>query len=248
MNAPKPELIHYLPVDGLIARTGVLMYYAVLAYPRSLELQKRELFVEAGKAMLFKGDVARGFDRKLVEPYYRKFKNEKIYGTTKKGFQRIEFRLSAASMAAWMYRDGVQERVDSPMPRGPDGIIESAPNTVTRGVKALLKDKALRIGKPYYEPEAAVSNAMHRIWAASLPVLHLAMSLLEAVSYTRLQHRVALYHLIYSTGWLNPALLRAERYRSILPRKIPAFLPESAVCLMPAHADSNTYKHLGFAI
>jgi hypothetical protein len=221
MSAPKCEVICYLPVEGLAARTGVLMYYAVLAYPRASELQKRGRFVEAGKAMLFKGDIARGGDRKLVEPYYRKFKNEKIYGITKMGFQRIESRLSAATVAASMYRD-------------------SAPNTVTRGIKALLADKALRIGQPSYEPAEAVSNAMHRIWAASIPVLHLALSLLEAVSYTGHQHRVALYSLIYSTEWLNPALLRAERHRSILPRKIPAFLAESAVCLMPAQADSNT--------
>jgi hypothetical protein len=111
------------------------------------------------------------------------------------------------------------------------GVRLEAPNTVNKASLALWKTRARKTDDPY----AACCNLKHRIWASSLPVLHLAIVLYLQVF--RIGNRLdAIARLIRDPQWLGAALVTAEGVRVRLPSRVPTFDPDNAVRLLPAEA------------
>jgi hypothetical protein len=240
--------VRYVCAKGPCVYDGVLSLYAMVAYPSRKEWDRRTDFVRALRALEFKKLLAQGRDRTTVPPAYRQFKNEKILGQLNRGFRRIGWRLSAGSMAYSMIFSGARIPFDVPATDGRLGIQIDAPSTVNRAAEMLLADMAIRKKVPlhiYERSGASQPNIKHRIWASSLPVLHLAVVLHQNVGVimnaSNAQLHDALILLTQKQKWFGPALVMAERCRSLLPSKIPTFLPQNAVCLLPAQNLSELY-------
>jgi hypothetical protein len=240
-------------VQGHHAHDGVLSFYAVLAYPSLNEWDKRKQFVMAIKALEYKRDVANGGNRKAVPDAYRRIKNQMIVGQMNRGFRRIGRRLSAGSMAYCISLSGtkIPNEIlpnDILASDGSLGRIGIAPNTVNKAAEMLLVDMAFRKKVPlhlYKKSGASEPNIKHRIWASSLPVLHLAVMLYQNVGVifnrSNAELHDALLYLSHNNKWFGPALIHAEKLRLLLPEKVPTFVPAKAVCLLPTEDDSKAY-------
>ena len=206
---------------------GVLAYYAVLAYPKRSEMAKREAFFMAMKAMRIKefAEIVPGV-RKNIPPIYTGLKNERIYGAIRRGWGRLLRRIRAG-VAGWcVVLNEKPFLFDAPELTGERGFILRGPNTVNKVLNAIVAGGS-------GDPNEATANAVHRIWAESLPVLHLAMrnpvtvKIVEELvnsgdtnaSETSASRQLnkALLDSIYETGWLRQSLEVAEELRLTLP-------------------------------
>jgi hypothetical protein len=231
---------------------GVLLLYAVLAYPSRNDRKKRTQFVMAMKSFEYKRRVKEGCDRRAVPAAYRRIRNEKIEGQMNRGFRRIGWRLSAGSMAYCMVLSGSRIAYDVPAADGSLGLIIDAPRTVNQAAKRLQedKDKKKNAVSPNHTVECGMVNVKHRVWASSLPVLHLATALYQNVgaimNASNAEMPDALISLTRKDKWLGPALVWAESLRLRLPEKVPTFAPEKAICLLPAEdgSESSNFERL----
>jgi hypothetical protein len=136
-----------------------------------------------------------------------------------------------------MVFSGKRIRYDAPASDGSVGVEVHAPKSVTEALNELLKSKAENTAKPYFESGAALSNAMHRIWALSLPVLHLAVVLFQNVEFCKGKSSAPLpdilLYLIVRHTWFGSALRFAETLRTRLYEEVPTFKSEKAICLLP---------------
>jgi len=236
----------YIPTEGISAYYGAIVFLAVLAYPKRFEWSKREKFVRAAKALLLKNYIAQGGNRTMIMPKYRSFKNKRMFESLRGGFRRIPVRLSAASMARCLILDGARVPFADSKPGKPLGLLLRAPNTVNQAAGVLLGDMACK-GR-ILESDSGSVNVKHRIWASTLPVLHLAVAFFPvAVAHIReplVSSEISWEQQllwIYKPLWLSRALDFAERIRPQLTAKIPTFKPERAISLLPTDNLSQAY-------
>ncbi len=226
---------------------GVIAYYAVLAYPKRSELEKRVAFSKALIATWMKA-FAGGLGRKSVPNFYTGFKNEKIEGTLRLGFRRLARRLSAGTIGWSIVLGGTWEG------SGPDGtaeVVVPGPCTIDQAMRGYVGRRGTD-----EETETAVKNTTHRVWAESLPVLHLAMKnpIVVRIMEDRLNSKGAcaskptfidedLLNSIYEPQWLRESLEGAEELRPTLGDRLGndphdplgrGFKPEEALRLLPA--------------
>jgi hypothetical protein len=228
------------------SRVGVIAYYAVLAYPKHGELAKRAAFSNALIAIWMKA-FAGGLGRKSVPTFYTGFKNEKIWGALRLGLKRLARRLSAGEVGWSIVLSGTWEA------SGPDGIAEvfvPGSSTIDQAMRGYVGRR-----RTDEETETAVKNATHRVWAESLPVLHLAMKnpIVVRLTEARLNSEGAsaskptftedLLNSIDEPQWLRESLEGAEELRPTLGDRLGAdphdplcrgFKPEEALRLLPA--------------
>jgi hypothetical protein len=237
--------LQYVRVSGNQAQDGVRSLFAVLAYPSPREWKKRERFVMAMSALEYERFVQQGGSRRDVPAGIRRMKNQQIVGQLSRGFRKIAVRLSAGSVAYGMVFSGTYIPYDAPAPDGSLGLAVHAPKAVTEALKELLKSKAENTSKPYFESGAALCNAMHRIWALSLPVLHLAVALFPIVEFYTGKSSAPLPRilpcLIAQPTWFGSALRFAETLRTRLHEKVPTFKSGAAICLLPAEDASGAF-------
>ncbi len=223
-TASTAEAIHVNVQDHSV---GVLAYYAVLAYPKRIEMAKREAFFMAMKTMRIKefAGMIPGV-RKNIPPSYTGLKNEKIDGAIRRGWGRLLRRIRAG-VAGWcVVLNEKPILLEVPAPTGEVGFILHGPNTVNRVMNAI-------VGGGRGDPKEATANAAHRTWAESLPVLHLAMKnpvtvkIVEELvnsgetspSETSASKQInkELLDSIHESGWLRESLEGAEELRLTLP-------------------------------
>src|SRR6267378_4285261 len=119
-NAAKPaNTAEIILINVQDHSVGALAYYAVLAYPKRIEMAKREAFFMAMKAMRIKEFAAMipGV-RKNIPPSYTGLKNEKIDGAIRRGWGRL-LRRTRAGVVGWCVV--LNERpilFDAPAPTG----------------------------------------------------------------------------------------------------------------------------------
>lgn len=118
LAADASEVIHINVQEPSGPIAGVLMYYAVLAYPKREEQSKRRSLVEAFAAMRFREFAIQGADRKGIPAVFRRFKREKVLTRTNLGWKRIERRIHAGIMGWCLYLNGKQLEYSTPTPDG----------------------------------------------------------------------------------------------------------------------------------
>lgn len=227
----KPELGEQtaIPVGGHLAQMGAAAYLAVLAYPSRSEWGERDKFVKAVKSLLIKRAMRRGYPRKQIQEQYREFRNKQIYQTLNRAFRRLlRLRMPAGMAANWILIDGVRLGPAVLPGKIPLGVITlHAPKSPRRAMQAIQK-KIEERDRAQREEDSSLANLHHRVWASSLPVLHLAMPIAE-----RLNSQDNPMRLIYDPSWVGSALRNAEFLVKYLPCKIPSFNPNKAIRLVP---------------
>jgi hypothetical protein len=243
-SANSAETIYIHVMDS---RVGVIAYYAVLAFPKRSESAKRATFSHALTATWMKA-FAQGLGRKNVPTFYTSFKNEKIWTTLRLGLNRLARRLGAGTVGWSLMLSGTWEA------SGPHGIVEVAipgPSTLDQAMRSYVGRH-----RTDQETETAVKNATHRVWAESLPVLHLAMNnpIVVRMIEARLNSDVAnaskrtfidgdLLNSIHEPLWLRESLESAEELRRTLGDRLGTdphdplgrgFKLENALRLLPA--------------
>lgn len=203
----KPE-ITAIPTEGKAAHLGAIGYLAVLAYPNRSEWRMRDQFVEACKALLLGIAIKRGLPPSEVYPRFRKLRDREIHSRVQHGSDRIyDRRLVAAVLAGRMM-------LDLKRPMRISRLVQSLVGMPPSSVKMDLKSQ--------------VDNRLHRLWAESLPVLHLAL-----VVARRLQENSDnLMRLVYQPAWVSPAIENAELLRKELHRFLPRFTARNAIRLI----------------
>jgi hypothetical protein len=255
-NAPQPPE-NISPAETIVInlkdlRVGALKYYSVLAYPNRTEMAKRDSFFSALVARQLKEFTE--IDPKLrkeIPGRFRSIKNEKIDGAMRRGFGRLLRRIRAGTAGWCLVFNGNPMLFDAPMPEGRVGFIFQGPNTVNEVMRVLVGDAP-------GDPKEAVANAAHRIWAESLPVLHLAMR--NPVTIKIVEDNVnkeknivsseinqQLLNSTYEAGWLAGTLTQAEKLRLALAGLLKTdpndhlgrgFRVENAIRLVPLEGPS----------
>jgi len=259
--ADSPEKIYVNVLEPSGPFGGVLLYYAILAYPDRSERQKRREFVEALVAMRFREFAVQGASRKDIPPYYRSFKREKMLSRVNLGWKRVERRIHAGIMGWCIYLNEKQYRYPTPRPDGKVGIILRGPNTVNKVVRAFVASRQGGSDPVHLAVEPALANVTHRVWAESLPVLHIAMEnpitikIVEAQVWTGppsgKQIAKDLFDSIHEPRWLRETLEDAENLKSVLPEKLGThsddprglgYRSERAISLFPTEYPALAYR------
>ena len=210
-----------------LARMGAAAYLAVVAYPDRVEWGKRDDFIEAVKSFLLKGSISQGCPRRWVKEKYRSFPNRRIDQTLDKAFRIIvRSRLPAGMIANWLMMDGA--RFEVPLLAGKPAIpmVLRAPNSVSRGMKAVLELVKKRDNRRNLAEDAALSNLYHRVWKTSLPVLHLVVPITGR--FRELSDPVKL---VLDPSWVENSIRSSQWLWAYLPQRIPSFCPETAIQL-----------------
>ena len=252
------ETVHILVREPSGPLGGVLWYYAALAYPTSSEWPKRRKFVEAMMAMRFKELAVQTGSRKRIPPYFRRFKREKMLCGISLGWKRVARRIDAAVMGWCICLNGKQHPYPVPTPDGKLGVILHGPNTVKTAVRAYVESRQMAPDPVFVAIEPALANVSHRVWAETLPVLHVAMSnpttvkIIEAqannVPLAKGQVAKDLFDSIHEPAWLRKAIEDAEDLRLTLrqrmgtepdDRRKSGFRPDTAMRLLPTDDPSK---------
>ena len=224
-------------------RVGVIVYYAVLAYPDRNDTAKRRAFVEAMAARQIKVLSREIGSRRNIPKFYTSYKNEKIQDTFRHGCIRLARRFGAGTIGWTIRLSGRHLAFDQ---SGTQGLILNGPKTVNSAIRAYIGDRERR---SIDWDEHSVANAMHRVWAESLPVLHLVMT--NPISIELLQEQLNtgkkiapksvdrdIFNSIIAPEWLAKSIADAESLRLILGQELGSksgarlgrgFTPEKAV-------------------
>ncbi len=126
------------------------------------------------------------------------------------------------------------------------GMELCGPETLRDALRAMVKARE-RSQRVFVNEDDEIENCKKQIWMPSMPVLHLAVAMFEEIcrypnpeapcgfdDAGRNGSRL-LWDLTKHPGWLAPALVRAEGYRSLLSERIPDgdFNPTKALRLLP---------------
>jgi hypothetical protein len=255
------EVIHVNVKDpsGLIR--GVLLYYAVLAYPQRSEWPKRRAFIEALIAMRFREFAVQGVKRADIPDHFRRYKKEKMLCRFRLGWKRVDRRINAALMAWCIYLNGKHHLFESPTADGKVGIYLQGPNTVNAVVRALVASRPKSSNPAHLESESAEANVAHRIWAESFPVLHLAMEnpitlkVVEALisGQPPSEKHVAkeLFDSLHEPTWLRATLEDAENLKAVLSESLGShpsdprglgYKSERAISILPTENAALAYR------
>ncbi len=220
-----------IPASGPLAYAGAIQYLAVLAYPSRTEWPKRDKFVKAMKSRLLLGAVKSGYPKKQVKAEYRdewrrKGGLRKFCAAANRAFDRIGTRrLPAVQMLRWILFHGFQIKLQFDSPEG-----MRLKNLILKiGYNGLpdMDGKRFSLNKAaeYYNcadgwlrSAENITNIKHRVWAESLPVLHLAAALEGEIKRIMenppdLLHRPVLDYLILHPSWVPRVLEQAEMLR-----------------------------------
>jgi hypothetical protein len=239
---------------------GILVYYAVLAYPDSRELERRKNFAFAMAAMRIKRFAAAVGSRENIPRRYTSFKNEKIRGAWHLARRRLARRFMAGTAAWSVILNEQRFPFDAPLPNGEVGRVLSGSKSVNKAMGMLVKKQG---NTTTYGDSEAVRNITQRVWAASLPVLHLAMHnpivirLVEeqvnsGVIVSRLEIGKDLLDSIDQPEWLRKSIEDAEKLRPTLGdglRTAPddpldrGFKTEKAIRLIPTEDPLRASLH-----
>lgn len=204
--------------NGPIA--SVFWYYAILAYPKYEDWQKRKNFVEALVVMRCKEFAVEIRSRKFIPLRLRRFKREKMLSRCNMGWKHIERRVAAGQIGWCLCLNGRRHPYDAPTEDGKLGVVLNGPTTVMESVRSYLASGQIAPDATHLEERSASANASHRIWAESLPVLHLAMAhpvvlkIIEGQVNSSVPQADAIaksfFDSIHDPGWLRDALDGAE--------------------------------------
>ena len=213
-----------IPINEPLARAGAIAYLAILAYPSRAEWRHRDNFVKAAKAWLFWRAVKRGYPKNLikaefVDKWRKKFGRTKADAAIDRAYNRIASRqLPAAAMFRWIKFHGFQIKLQFNSSKG----VRFKNLPLKLGYKGIpdQEGKRLSVNKAaeHYGGIDEIVNVKHRVWAESLPVLHLAMALENEIRRFK-DHppdnlkRHPLDYLILDPSWLPKALKQAEMIR-----------------------------------
>ena len=240
---------------------GVLLYYAVLAYPDSSEWHKRRAFVDSMVAMRFREFVVQGAKRSAVPPDFRRFKREKMLCGINLGWKRVQRRIDAAIMGWCICLNGRSYPYDAPTPEGKIGLVLRGPKTVNEMIRTYLANRCGTPDAVNLQEESALANISHRVWAESFPVLHIAMAnpitvkivedKVNSVRPTEKQIAKDLFDSIHQPTWLFKALEDAEALKCTLRERLGidagdsrdfGFKPETAIRLLPTEDPSIAFR------
>ena len=260
LSRDKAELIRINVLEPSGPMAGVLMYYAVLAYPKCGEQPKRRSLIRAMGAMRFREFAIQGASWNDIPVAYRRFKREKILTSTNLGWKRIERRIHAGVMGWCIYLNGKHLRYSAPTPEGKIGLFLQGPHTVSEVIRTFIEQRHASDGV-HLAPEAAFANVAHRVWAESLPVLHVAMlnpvtiKIIEAQinkePITPKQVAEEFFASIHEPAWLRKALEDGEYLKVDLveqlgtnpddPRNL-GFKIERALTVVPTEDPAQTTR------
>jgi len=220
---------------------GVLAYFAVLAYPESLNSRDRENFRKAlhsWRCKNVRNDLVY-WERLSAE--IRQMTNRSIRGKLHMGLKRIEKRLKAGFIA---HKISINDRAmpsSNPTARSGIGLVVGCgADTVTEGLLEILREENPHRSYDQHDigVRSAIEDLRRVIWTDSLPVLHIATSLeFILCGLSPDVPRWALVHrLLHDPRWLPDTLANAEWWRRYLvsPR-IPGFDKDKAIRLIPAN-------------
>ena len=173
MDSPETIYVNVREPSGPPA--GVLLYYAVLAYPRRNDWQKRLAFVDSMIAMRFREFVVQGAQARRYTPCFRRIKREKVLCGINLGWKRVQRRIDAAIMGWCICLNGRSYRYDAPTPEGKIRLFLRGPKTVNEVIRTYLANRCSSSDAINLEEGSAAANIAHRVWAESFPVLHIAM-------------------------------------------------------------------------
>lgn len=241
--------------------TSVLLYYAVLAYPGRDERQKRRPFFEAMAAMRFKEFAIQLGSREGIPQYFSGFKKEKMFGGMNLGWKRVEKRIHAGEMGWCICLNGRRFPYPAPTSDGKVGLVLQGPRTVNEALRAFFDDQQSRPDAASVAVEPALANITHRIWAESLPVLHIAMAHPITIKIVEAQVNAVrpkdgevaqdLFNSIHEPAWLRKSLEDAEGLKVNLPQWLGTnpgdprrlgFRLKEAVSLLPTEDPSLAYR------
>ena len=215
--SPSETETSVIPVEGNHAHLGAAKYLSVIAYPIREEWSDRNKFVEACIAYSSKLYVRRGGDRRKIKQKYLQARPRDIDSRIRMGIERIrKLRLPAAWIAIRIMLRCVE---------GP--IWCSGPENIAQGVK-MMQDF---IGKPNNKRDAELCSFYNRMWAESLPVIHLAVPI--HWKFLELLAEGKELQMIADPSWLPSAMRNAEALREYIPQFIHTFDPRSAIRLVP---------------
>ena len=240
---------------------SVLLYYSVLAYPSREESRKRKAFLEALVAMRFKEFAVQIGSRKGIPPQFGRLKREKMLCRINLGAKRLERRISAGVMGWAICLNEKSYPYEAATADGKIGIVLRGPNTVSEAVRAYVADRQRGPDAVYLEDDSAAANTAHRVWAESLPVLHIAMAnpitvkIVEAQVNTkpptRLETANDLFDSLHETQWLRKALEDSEDLKLGLRQRLGidpddqrdyGFKPGEAISLIPTEDLTKAYR------
>jgi len=169
-----------------------MAFLCVLAYPG--EYEKRDRFMWAAKARWGKDLVPRGKRAQVIRPEYRA-DNKNIENSLRRASERIVTRrLPAARLLHWkVLSNHGRLAVDGALIKGPHSIITAMAGTLGHN-----------LGK-YNE----AVNVRRLAWKETLPALHLALQLEQALDGANLD----IMELIHNPKWLRLAVETAEAWR-----------------------------------
>ena len=259
-SASVGETLH-LDVRESEVMGGVLLYYAVLAYPRRNDWQKRLAFVDSMIAMRFREFVVQGARRGDIPPCFRRIKREKVLCGINLGWKRVQRRIDAAIMGWCICLNGRSYRYDAPTPEGKIGLFLRGPKTVNEVIRTYLANRCSSSDAINLEEGSAAANIAHRVWAESFPVLHIAMmnpitvkiveDQVNSVRPTEKQIARDLFDSIHEPAWLLKALEDAEGLKCTLRERLGidggeprdfGFKPETAIRLLPTEDPSIAFR------
>jgi hypothetical protein len=241
--------------------SGVLLYYAVLAYPRIEESRKRREFVESLAAMRFREFLVNGAKREDIPIHFRRYKREKMLSRNTLGWKRVERRIQAGIMGWCIFLNEKHHSYATPTPDGKVGVVFRGPNTVNDCVRAFVASRQSGADQVHLELESAHANVTHRIWAESLPVLHIAMENPVTIKIVEEQVKTGLptgqqiardiFDSVHDPSWLRQAIEDAENLKSELPERLGTdpndprglgFRSEKAISLIPTEDPALSHR------
>jgi len=237
MNAGNNETssaeVTYIPVAWCDTPVGAAAYLAILAYPTRAEWPKRDEFIEAVKADVSKRAIARGYERSLVPPQYRRFKNEKVKGVWNRAIHRIQARcFSAVVMAEEMAIQGALKAWIT-LPKMISPPVQIALARVEKERPRWQHCHSDRGG-------GGEISSIYRAWAHTKPVLHLAWVYSNhCYQSTPVGSGFDPMFSIFNPSWVARALEEAEDRRTALHHSVPTFDPEAAVRLLADDQESS---------
>ncbi|PCJ72020.1 MAG: hypothetical protein COA62_05570 [Rhodobiaceae bacterium] len=237
----EPRETSYFSLKQENLRESVLALYAVIAYPERSDIPKRNNLVAAGKAWLTKAYIRNGGDRSKTVPRFRQTPNQQIDGQLNMAFGRIyKRRIRAALIADQIIMrefgfggdtlESARFTLVDPDGRGWRFSPTEQDPTQRATVTSVIRDFSHQLGGA-----ENTSNTMHRVWAESLPILHLAMQLKVEMSkpYPGDGTRHKLLSLLVNPDWISDALWEAERRRIMVCAMMLKIGPQHMVRIMP---------------
>jgi hypothetical protein len=230
------ELEYEIPAEGESAFSGVLLYFALLAYP--LDLDSRNSFAAALHCWRCKNVKKDMPNWSLLPAEIREMPNRSIKGKMNMGLKRLEKRLQAGFIAHKIWIKDRPLPSFNPTTRNAKGlVVGKGIETVTEGLQEILHAEK-RWRKEDINARSAIEDLRRVVWTDSLPVLHIATSLEFELSKSKpsMPMVAKIHRLLHGPAWLSNALAESERwFAQLSSADIPGFDGQQMIHLIPAN-------------